>query len=331
MQHELFMHRCLDLAKKGQGLVSPNPMVGCVIVHENKILSEGYHQQFGQAHAEVNAIKKVRDQNLLKTSTLYVNLEPCAHHGKTPPCANLIVEMGIPKVVIGCIDSYSEVSGKGIKMLQDAGIEVQVGILEKESLKLNKRFFTFHTKGRPYVILKWAQSKNGFIDTQRLPNEKGQFQISGTETRQLVHYWRHQEAGILIGKNTLITDNPSLTVRDIDGKSPTRFVLDERDEINISEYQLGDESAKTYKITGTACTSAKNILNFIAAKKIDSLIVEGGKKTLKTFIDAKLWDEARILIGPENIKKGTTAPILDKKPHKSCSVGLDQIEYYRND
>jgi diaminohydroxyphosphoribosylaminopyrimidine deaminase/5-amino-6-(5-phosphoribosylamino)uracil reductase len=172
---------------------------------------------------------------------------------------------------------------------------------------------------------------NGFIDIERQENEKGQFQITGTESQQLVHHWRHQESGILIGKNTLITDNPSLTVRNIAGTSPTRFVLDERDEINISDYKLGDDSANTFKIIGKSCKSAKNILNFIADKNIDSLIVEGGKQTLNTFIRANLWDEARILIGPEEIKKGITAPNLDKKPFKSFSVGLDLIEFYRND
>jgi diaminohydroxyphosphoribosylaminopyrimidine deaminase/5-amino-6-(5-phosphoribosylamino)uracil reductase len=232
---EKYMLRCLELAKDGFGNVAPNPMVGCVIVCEGKIIGEGYHQEYGKAHAEVNAIHSVRDKSLLQKSTLYVNLEPCAHFGKTPPCANLIVEHNIPRVVIGCVDSYSEVSGKGIEKLRNAGIEVTVGILENESLELNKRFFTFHNKKRPYVILKWAETQDGFIDVDR-PLDKSRDTtadnwITSPLSKQLVHKWRSEEAAIMVGTTTVLNDNPQLNVREWKGKNPTRIVIDLQDRL----------------------------------------------------------------------------------------------------
>ena len=218
------MKKCLELAKKGMGYVSPNPMVGCVVVFNDQIIGEGYHQEYGTSHAEVNAIENVKDKSLLKKSTLYVNLEPCAHFGKTPPCTNLIIESEIPKVVIGCIDSYSEVSGKGIEKMQNTGIEVIEGILEKESRELNKRFFTFHEKKRPYVILKWAESKDGFMGPL---NQNKPFWMTSSESKKLVHKWRAEEEAILVGRITAKKDNPSLTVREVAGSNPVRIIIEE--------------------------------------------------------------------------------------------------------
>ena len=224
---EKYMFKCLALAKNGLKEVSPNPMVGCVIVHQNKIIGEGYHQKYGEAHAEVNAINSVENKALLKESTLYVNLEPCAHYGKTPPCADLIIKHKIPKVVIGCMDSFGEVSGKGIENLKEAGTEVTVGVLQKESLRLNKRFFTFQNKNRPHIILKWAETKDGFIDVDR-SDFKGTVDnwITSNDSKILVHKWRSEEEAIMIGTNTALNDNPHLTVREIEGKNPIRVILD---------------------------------------------------------------------------------------------------------
>ena len=217
------MQKCLELAKQGLSHVSPNPMVGCVIVYNNKIIGKGLHEKYGEPHAEVNAIASVKNKNLLKKSTLYVNLEPCCHYGKTPPCTSLIIKHKIPKVVIGCIDSFSKVSGKGIEKMQNAGIKVKLGILENECKLLNKRFFTFNEKKRPYIILKWAKSKDGFIAPN---NQKEPFWMTSLESKKLTHIWRAEEDAILIGRITAQKDDPSLTVREIKGKNPVRIVID---------------------------------------------------------------------------------------------------------
>lgn len=331
MNHELYMGRCLDLARLGAGNVAPNPLVGSVIVHDNKIIGEGFHQKYGEAHAEVNAINAVSNKELLRESTIYVNLEPCAHFGKTPPCADLISKYKIPQAAIGCIDSYSEVAGKGLEKMRSNGCDVTVGILEKESLELNKRFFTFHNKKRPYVILKWAQTKNGFIDINRSKNQEGIFWISSSHAKQKVHQWRHEESGILIGKNTLINDDPSLTVREVKGTSPTRFLLDSKNEIDLSKYKLGIEPPSTFKISGDDCASAKAILDFIFEKNIQSVIIEGGKTILETFIAEDLWDEARVIEGSGLIENGVLAPKLKAQPSKINNLENDQISYYHND
>ncbi|UKN01746.1 bifunctional diaminohydroxyphosphoribosylaminopyrimidine deaminase/5-amino-6-(5-phosphoribosylamino)uracil reductase RibD [Paracrocinitomix mangrovi] len=325
---EKYMTRCLELARLGKGHVAPNPMVGSVIVCDDKIIGEGYHQFYGQAHAEVNAIKSVKDPSLLTKSTIYVNLEPCAHFGKTPPCSDLIVEKGIPRIVIGCIDSYSEVAGKGVEKLKNAGREVIVGVLEKESLELNRRFFTFHNKKRPYVILKWAESKDGFVDINRDNGEKGTFWITQPETKQLVHKWRHEEAGILVGFNTVINDDPELTVREFEGNSPTRFYLDKKGIIETSRYKIHNDLASTYAIQST---QVKDILAEIYSKEIQSIIVEGGANTLQKFLDSGLWDEARVITGIGNIEKGLKAPKIDKKPSNSFYFGKDLVTTYFND
>jgi diaminohydroxyphosphoribosylaminopyrimidine deaminase/5-amino-6-(5-phosphoribosylamino)uracil reductase len=331
MTDEHYMQRCLELARIGLGNVAPNPMVGSVIVHHDIIIGEGFHEKYGEAHAEVNAINAVSDHSLLKESTLYVNLEPCAHFGKTPPCANLIIEKGIKRVVVGCIDSFSEVAGKGIRRLQDAGIEVTVGVLETESLEINKRFFTFHNKKRPYLILKWAQSKDGFIDIARDNNEKGIHWITQKETKQLVHKWRSEEAGILVGKNTVLNDNPELTVREVEGASPARFVIDSQDSLDLSQFKIGNSKAITYKIVSkNEHIDVSEIVDFIFTKEIQSVIIEGGKITLEQFINEDIWDEARVLTGNSNLYEGVKAPTLKTGPVRSINYGEDLIQIYRN-
>lgn len=315
---EKYLLRCLELAKNGLGNVAPNPMVGCVIVHNNKIIGEGYHQEYGKAHAEVNAIYSVKDKSLLKESTLYVNLEPCAHFGKTPPCANLIVENNIPRVMIGCVDSFSEVAGKGIEKLKNAGIEVIVGILENESLELNKRFFTFHNKKRPYVILKWAETKDGFIDVERtviakheerngkqsfkstdcFPEKTGQAVplhstrndvnnwITSPLSKQLVHKWRSEEAAIMVGTNTALNDNPQLNVREWKGKNPIRIVIDLHDRLPQS-LNIFNKSVPTLVFSLTKETEEKNLV-FVKVKNekklIEEVLSELYKRTIQSVI-----------------------------------------------
>ena len=323
-----YMLRCLELAKNGLGNVAPNPMVGCVIVYDEKIIGEGYHQEYGNAHAEVNAINSVKNKTLLKESTLYVSLEPCAHFGKTPPCANLIVEHNIPRVVIACVDTFSEVAGKGIEKLKNAGIDVTVGVLEKEALELNKRFFTFHNKKRPYIILKWAETIDGFIDVDRsfdkLRMTNTDNWITSPLSKKLVHKWRSEETGILIGTNTALNDNPQLNVREWKGKNPTRIVIDLNNRlpqhlhifdktIPTIVFSLSKESEEQnlafVKINDTSKLIVE-ILTELHRRNIQSVIVEGGATLLQTFIDQNLWDEARVFVGNKHFKTGLKAPNL---------------------
>lgn len=339
------MKRCLELAEKGLSDVAPNPMVGCVIVHNNTIIGEGYHQKYGEAHAEVNAINAVANKSLLQESTLYVNLEPCAHYGKTPPCANLIVEHRIPKVMIGCIDSYSEVSGKGIEKLKGAGIAVTVGVEEEASLILNKRFFTFHNKKRPYIILKWAQTKDGFIDIDRTDNDKSDNWITSSQSKKLVHQWRSQESGILIGTNTALNDNPQLTVRETDGVNPLRIILD----LNLRlphALNIFDNSTPTIIINYNKSAIDSNtewiqvdqssnlidqILEILYNKNIMSVIVEGGNQLLSSFIEANCWDEARVFVGDKFFNKGLKAPIFNHQSKFVETIATDTLSFYTND
>ena len=337
---EFFMQRCLELAKKGMGLVSPNPMVGCVIVYNSEIIGEGFHQKYGEAHAEVNAINSVTDKSLLNKSTLYVNLEPCAHFGKTPPCSNLIIEHKIPKVVIGCVDSFSEVAGKGIEKMKNKGIEVIVGILEKESRELNKRFFTFHEKNRPYVILKWAESKDGFIAPN---NQKEPFWMTSSESKKLVHKWRAEEDAILVGRITAEKDNPSLTAREVTGKNPIRIVIDK--DLKLSgDLNLFNSEAKTIifnaiksEETGTNQFVKidfnyliKNILEELHKQNIQSVKIEGGSITLQSFIDANIWDEARIFTANKLFSQGLKTPIIEGEIILEEEIGTDTLEIIIN-
>ena len=336
------MLRCLELAQLGAGAVAPNPMVGAMLVHNDNIIGEGYHQQFGQAHAEVNCINSVSDENkhLIAASTLYVSLEPCSHFGKTPPCTDLIIEKKIPTVVIGCKDSYGEVDGKGIAKLKAAGINVITGILEKESLDLNKRFFTFHRHQRPYIILKWAQSRD-----KKIAGSSGErVFISNDHTNRLVHKWRSEEAAIMVGTNTALLDDPALTTRLWPGRDPIRLVIDMDMKLPAS-LKLFDGRARTivfnsqrneegemvsyYKVDKGE-RMLQQILNALYKLKVQSLIVEGGAKLLQSFIDEGLWDEARVISNMElTIGNGITAPILPvNKPQSTIQAGTDIIETY---
>jgi len=335
------MQRALELAKLGIGLVSPNPMVGAVIVCDDLIIGEGYHQQYGQAHAEVNAVNDALAQfenaaELFKRSTIYVTLEPCAHYGKTPPCADLIIKYQIPNVVVGCRDPFDQVNGKGIEKLLAAGIDVTIGVLEAECLELNKRFFTRVQKQRPYIILKWAQTSDGFF----APADNSQFWITSKASRKLVHQWRSEEDAILIGKNTALIDNPQLNVRYGGGRSPKRVVIDRTLELPES-LNIFDQSVETF-VFNAIKTDVDGRIKYIALEDFDnfvpqyilfqlylqdvqSLIIEGGAKTLQAFIDASLWDEARIFTGKATLKNGIKSPVIEGDILSLDSVGEDDL------
>ncbi len=339
------MERCLFLARQGAGSVSPNPMVGCVVVHNGKIIGEGFHEKYGEAHAEVNAIGAVKNQELLKESTLYVTLEPCAHHGKTPPCSDLIVRKKIPHVVIGTIDSFSEVAGKGIEKLKNAGTKVDLGILEGECRELNKRFFTFHEKKRPYVILKWAQTRDGFIDIARSGEAFGQpTWITGNLALRLVHKIRSEEDAILVGTATAEKDNPSLTVRHWTGRTPLRIVIDNKLRLPHNLH-LFDHSERTLVFNSVKDSDAQNteyikidftqnlvhqLLNQLYKRNILSLIVEGGCQLLETFISNDLWDEAHVFSGKKFFYNGIKAPIFEGSLMATEKLDKDDLFVFRN-
>lgn len=330
--HQKYISRCIELAKNGLGTTYPNPLVGSVIVHNGKIIGEGWHQKAGEAHAEVNAINSVTDKSLLSQSTIYVSLEPCSHFGKTPPCADLIVKHKILNVVIGTVDPFAKVAGNGIKKLQEAGITVTVGVLEDQCNELNKRFFTFHNKKRPYIILKWAETQDGFIAPKTKENQKPVW-ITNQYSRQLVHKWRTEEQGILTGTQTIIDDNPSLTARDWKGNNPVRIVLDKNSRIP-KESAIFDNSATTLFITDNEIDFSQNIANqvcdYLYEKEIQSVIIEGGSKTLQTFIDAELWDEARVFKGNISFSEGIKAPDIAGKIIESKKIISDQLIIYSN-
>lgn len=343
--HESFMQRCLELARQAEGLTWPNPMVGSVVVHRGNIIGEGYHRKAGGAHAEVWAIQSVKNQELLKESTLYVNLEPCAHFGKTPPCALLIQQKKIPRVVIGCADTFSEVSGRGIAMLKASGAEVVIGVMEKESRELNRRFFTFHEQKRPYIILKWAETLDGFLDIDRedLPNNRPTW-ITNEYARRMVHLWRSREPAILVGSITALKDNPSLTVRDWSGSHPLRLVLDRKGTLphdlslfngeaptlvfTSSEERIYENAEKV--MMSAAANPVDVILETLYKRQIQSVIVEGGAQLLSAFIDMNLWDEARIFKGQQFFVKGVKAPRINSKPVEVENFGNSNLFVYRN-
>lgn len=327
MNEARFMKRCLELAALGAGHVSPNPMVGCLLVRDGRIVGEGWHRRYGEAHAEVNAIADAEASHgaeILRECTLYVNLEPCSHYGKTPPCADLIIRKGIPRVVIGCVDTYAEVCGRGIEKLRTAGVDVQVGLLEEESLWLNRRFFTFHRERRPYIILKWAQTSDGFLDACRISREVPPAWMTGPACRRLVHRWRSEEDAILVGTRTAVMDDPSLTVRDWKGRNPLRITMDRTGTLS-RELALFDGKTDTLvftenttfyekcrKVTPLAVDFSvgreeviRQILCELAASpyRIQSLIVEGGAQLLQSFIDGGFWDEARIFTAPISVRE----------------------------
>ncbi len=335
MKEELYMQRCLELAALGAGSVSPNPMVGCVIVHGGKIIGEGWHRQYGGPHAEVNAVADAEARGfgaLLKESTLYVSLEPCSHWGKTPPCADLIIDRKIPRVVVGCIDSYCEVSGRGVARMREAGIDVTVGMSERECLHFNRRFFTAQTLGRPYVILKWAQTSDGCLDAVRPSAAIPAAWMTGEAARILVHRWRAEEDAILVGTRTAEWDNPSLTVRAWQGRNPLRVVLDRHATLSPG-LRIFDSDAKTILFTTAAKKAAagaafagnpnvaietfddlSGLLRTLAQPpyRVQSVIVEGGAQVLDAFIGAGLWDEARIFTAPVSLRELYPASLIPK-------------------
>jgi len=331
------------LAENGLGTTYPNPMVGSVVVCDGKIIGEGWHQKAGEPHAEVKAINSVKDKSLLSKSTIYVSLEPCSHFGKTPPCCDLIIKYKIPNVVIGTVDPNEKVAGEGIKRLLENGTNVTVGILENECYELNKRFFTFHTKKRPYIILKWAESLDGFIAP--IDKEKKEpVWISNEFSRQLVHKWRSEEQAILVGTNTVLEDNPKLDVRDWKGQNPIRIVLDKNGSISKNHF-VKDEKIKTIILTAQEnltsyenCIYENAIFDAHLIKKIadisykygiQSLLIEGGKQTHQSFIDDDFWDEARVFIGNNYLKKGVNAPVLNNK-FKLEKIKEDQLKLFLN-
>lgn len=345
--HEKYIKRCIELARNGFGTTYPNPMVGSVIVYEDKIIGEGWHKKAGGPHAEVNAVQSVKDKSLLKKATIYVSLEPCSHFGKTPPCCDLIIANKIPNVVVGTVDPNEKVAGNGIKKLLEAGVNVTVGILEDECNELNKRFFTFHQKKRPYIILKWAESQDGFLAPQKeIGQERKPVWITNQYSRQLVHKWRSEEQAILTGTQTVIDDNPKLNTRDWSGNNPVRVILDQNNRISKDSFVF-DDSVKTIILTKSENNIStentifekidfdeniiQNILSVLYKHQIQSVIIEGGKKTLQSFIDQNIWDEARIFIGKNVFKNGTKAPEIQKKNAVKTFIQNDELIYVRND
>ncbi|WP_349314504.1 bifunctional diaminohydroxyphosphoribosylaminopyrimidine deaminase/5-amino-6-(5-phosphoribosylamino)uracil reductase RibD [Chitinophaga sp. MM2321] len=335
------MRRCLELAAMGAGQVAPNPMVGAVLVHQERIIGEGYHRQYGQAHAEVNCVNSVQaeDRSLIPLATMYVSLEPCAHHGKTPPCADLILSQGIKQVVIGCVDSFSAVAGKGIAKLQQAGVTVHTGMLEAACRQLNRRFFTFHEKKRPYIVLKWAQSSNGFMAS----SSGAPVRLSNTYSDRLVHKWRSEEMAILVGTRTAILDNPRLNNRLWTGKDPVRLVIDRALQVPRTHH-LWDGSIPTVFITAAATDTngltetlqldfrgelLPQLMEKLHHRQVQSVLVEGGAYVLQRFIETGLWDEARIITGTVTLPGGQAAPVLTHASlEHTMHLDGDRIGFY---
>jgi diaminohydroxyphosphoribosylaminopyrimidine deaminase/5-amino-6-(5-phosphoribosylamino)uracil reductase len=340
--HQYFLQRCIQLAQNGLGFVAPNPLVGAVLAHGEKIIGEGWHQGFGKAHAEVNCIASVKetDKKLITESILYVSLEPCNHFGKTPPCSDLILQHGIKKVVIGSGDPNPIVAGKGIKKLRDAGVDVVENILQKECDELNKRFFAFHRKKRPYIILKIAQSADDFMAA----NEAKQVWMTNDLSKRLSHRWRAEEQAILVGTNTALIDNPSLTTRLWDGKNPMRILIDKTNRVPLGQnifsadantIVVNESQEKTKEnIVWTKADFNKNlveqILKILSEKNIQSLIVEGGPFTIQQFIDANLWDEARVITAPILLGSGKASPVFSGTLFDSFSLLHDKVELWQN-
>ncbi|MBW7870891.1 MAG: bifunctional diaminohydroxyphosphoribosylaminopyrimidine deaminase/5-amino-6-(5-phosphoribosylamino)uracil reductase RibD [Flavobacteriia bacterium] len=334
---ELMMKRCIELAENGLGMTYPNPVVGCVIVRNGRIISEGWHQKAGEAHAEVNAVNKIKDKEILKECEIYVSLEPCSHFGKTPPCSDMIVRYGFKRVIVGISDPNSKVNGQGIERMRDAGIEVKVGVLENECAELNKRFFCFHQNKRPYIILKWAQTADGFMAAEN----HVQKWITNQYSKQLVHLWRSQEQSVLVGYNTAKIDNPQLNLRLWSGNQPVRAVID-RDLSLDSKLHLFDGSQQTIIFSDKEDSSRpdviqlkfdenleESILEELYKSGLQSVIIEGGRKTLDRFISNGLWDEARIFSSSENWVSGIKAPLINGKLTEQKAIGCDSLKIFR--
>lgn len=335
-----FMNRAFELALKGAGTVSPNPMVGCVIVHEGKIIGEGWHQKYGEPHAEVNAVNAVSNQDLLKESTVYVTLEPCAHFGKTPPCADMLVRHAVKRVVISNRDPFELVDGSGIQKLEKGGVQVDLGLLEKEGAEINKRFFTYHQKKRPYVILKWAQTQDGFVARENYDSKW----ISNSYSRKLVHKWRAEEDAIMVGTNTAYYDNPSLNVRDWEGKQPLRLVIDKSlrlsDDLKAFDktiptvvYNLAKDEVQDNLVYKKLDDDSflEDLLKDLYERKVSSLFLEGGAGLLNSFIQEGLWDEARVFTSSVKFEKGISAPSLVGEEVTSVQdIEGDTLEVVKN-
>jgi len=341
----VYMQRCIELARSGLGKVAPNPMVGAVIVYENTIIGEGYHQQYGKAHAEVHAVESVKNKSLLSESTLYVSLEPCDHFGKTPPCTALILNHKIPRVVIGTVDPFDAVAGNGISRLRNAGLQVQVGILKSECNFLNRRFFTFHQKKRPYIILKWAQSQDGYLDKVRQQSDPAcPTWITSPRLRALVHKWRTEEQAILVGANTALMDNPRLNVREWNGNNPLRILIDPKLQVpetfhlfdgsqpTIIFNEVKDLSVNTldYIRIDVQKSIPEQILEVLHQKSVQSVIIEGGRMVLNTFIEKNLWDEARVFYGTPFFKAGVPAPVVYGKTHETIGFEKETLRIFYN-
>jgi len=351
---KMYMARCLELAQNGQGNVAPNPMVGALIVHDNQIIGEGYHIKHGDAHAEINAINSVKDKSLLKKSTLYLSLEPCSHFGKTPPCTDTIIAMEIPRIVIASMDVNPKVMGRGIELLRKAGREVVVGVMEEEALDLNRRFITYHTKKRPYIILKWAQTLDGFIDAIRKPDDPiAPVWITNELSRSLVHRWRSEEQAILIGTRTVEKDNPKLNVRDWSGRTPTRVIIDRKLRLPI-EFNVFDGSIPTLLLIGNNAAASVHKPKFAAIpnleiitidfakgmefqllkelydRNLNSIMIEGGAMIINSFVEKNLWDEARVFVGNKFFYDGVKAPTFNGEFYSYNELGNSKLFTYRN-
>jgi len=340
------MRRCLFLASRAKGNVSPNPMVGAVVVYRGKIIGEGFHRRYGGPHAEVHAIESVKNKQLLSDSTLYVSLEPCSHWGKTPPCADLIIENKIPRVVIAAVDPFGKVCGNGIRKLKEAGIDVTVGTLEKEAIFINRRFFCFHQNKRPYIILKWAETSDGFIDEIRAPeNITSPKWITNDAAKVLVHRWRSEEDAILIGGKTALMDNPQLSIRYYAGTNPLRIVIDSQgnlpETLNIFSSEqptlLFTSFPQKYEHLWVSVAEfdktadLHQILSKLQSMNVQSIIVEGGTKTLQRFLDQNLYDEIRRFIGEVSFGNGIKAPIINSQiPQKIDKIGNCRLLTYYN-
>ncbi|RNI27036.1 bifunctional diaminohydroxyphosphoribosylaminopyrimidine deaminase/5-amino-6-(5-phosphoribosylamino)uracil reductase RibD [Rufibacter latericius] len=338
---EKYMQRALDLAALGTSWARPNPIVGCVVVHENKIIGEGWHQRYGGPHAEVNALNSVQDKSLLPHCQVYVTLEPCSHYGKTPPCADFLIQHGVRDVVICNTDPNPLVSGRGIRKLTEAGCKVHIGVLKEEGLELNRRFFTFQIRKRPYLVLKWAESADGFI---ALPNYQAT-QISGSLAKQLVHKWRTEEQAILVGTRTALHDNPQLNTRHWPGPAPLRIAIDKHLNIPATHHLLDDsqptlvytyqEKQATIQTTFAILSPDEDflpqMLTDLYQRNVQSVLVEGGTLLLEAFLQANLWDEIRVLKSPKKLGEGVKAPQLPALPFSSrMKVGDDELTVYRN-
>lgn len=322
--NEIFMKRAIQLAKKGRGNVSPNPMVGAVVVNNGKIIGEGYHRRYGEGHAEVNAIASVKDKDLLKDSTIFVTLEPCCHYGKTPPCAKLIIDSRIPRVVVGVRDPSRKVGGKGIAMLRNAGVEVTEGVLEEECRNLNPAFMTAHSLHRPYIMLKWAQTSDGFMDS----HDEAPVKFSTPLTSVLMHRQRSLFDGIMIGTNTLRKDNPHLDTRLWHGRSPRPIVITRSHNLPMKSYLMSESPVAPIILDGKI-PMAQNLASLVD-NGITSLMVEGGAMLLQSLIDEGLWDEARVEVAPLSLQGGVKAPVIARIPEKVFTIDNNYIYYYRN-